>query len=287
MKTDANTSKSGSPEPWGKNVLVEFEEGIAWVTMNRPEKRNAINIELAREMVEVVNALEVDDRCSVLVLTGAGDSFSAGMDLKGYFQATDDVSYIERMRVYRTNGTWQWRQLLYYPKPTIAMVNGWCFGGAFTPVVACDLAIAAKEATFGLSEINWGIIPAGVVSKAVSVVMNHRAALYYVMTGEPFSGTKAASMGLVNEAVPRARLRERTRELARKLLEKNPTALRTAKVAFKLSAEMTWEQAAEYLSAKSDQAQFVDPERGRAQGMKQFLDDKTYRPGLAAYRRGG
>ena len=284
MTTTSKTA-GGAPEPWGKTVVVEFEAGIAWVTMNRPEKKNAINVEMAQEMAQVVDALEVDERCGVLVLTGAGDSFSAGMDLKGYFAATDGLSDIERMRVYRVNGTWQWRRLLYYPKPTIAMVNGWCFGGAFTPVIACDLASAAEEATFGLSEINWGTIPAGVVSKAVSVVMNQRAALYYVMTGENFSGAKAAGMGLVTEAVPRARLRERTRELAKTLLKKNPTALRTAKVAFKLSSEMTWEQAADYLTAKSDQMILLDPERGREQGMKQFLDDKTYRPGLGAYRR--
>ena len=278
-------TEGSAPEPWGKTVMVEFEDGVAWVTMSRPEKKNAINVEMAQEMAQVIDALEVDERCGVLVLTGAGDSFSAGMDLKGYFGATDGLSYVERMRIYRVNGTWQWRRLLYYPKPTIAMVNGWCFGGAFTPVIACDMAIAAEEATFGLSEINWGIIPAGVVSKAVSVVMNQRAALYYVMTGENFSGAKAATMGLVTEAVPRVRLRERTREVARTLLEKNPTALRTAKVAFKLSSEMTWEQAADYLTAKSDQMILVDPERGREQGMKQFLDDKTYRPGLGAYRR--
>ena len=268
------TKKSGSsPEPWGKNVLVEFEDGIAWVTMNRPEKRNAINVELAKEMVGVVDALEVDDRCGVMVLTGAGDAFSAGMDLKGYFQATDNLSDVERNRVYRINGTWQWRRLLHYPKPTIAMVNGWCFGGAVTPLCACDLAIAAEEATFGLSEINWGIIPAGIVSKAVAVLVRQREALYYVMTGETFNGTKAASMGLVNEAVPKARLRERTRELAKTLLGKNPHALRTAKSAFKTSSEMTWEQAADYLGAKSDQLQFIDPERGRVQGMKQFLEE--------------
>jgi trans-feruloyl-CoA hydratase/vanillin synthase len=283
--TTTTKTEGGAPEPWGKTVVVEFEDGIAWVTMNRPEKKNAINVEMAQEMAQVIDALEVDERCGVLVLTGAGDSFSAGMDLRGYFGATDALSDIERMRVYRVNGTWQWRRLLYYPKPTIAMVNGWCFGGAFTPVIACDLAIAAEEATFGLSEINWGIIPAGVVSKAVSVVMNQRAALYYVMTGENFSGAKAAGMGLVTEAVPRARLRERTRALAQTLLKKNPTALRTAKVAFKLSSEMTWEQAADYLTAKSDQMILLDPERGREQGMKQFLDDKSYRPGLGAYRR--
>jgi len=285
MTTKIKPSPGGAPEPWGNTVLVEFEDGIAWVTMNRPEKKNAISVELAQEMVEVVDALEVDDRCGVLVFTGAGESFSAGMDLKDYFRATDNAPELVRARAYRTNATWQWRRLLYYPKPTIAMVNGWCFGGAFTPVIACDLAIAAEEATFGLSEINWGIIPAGVVSKAVSVVMNQRDALYYVMTGETFDGVKAAAMGLVNEAVPRGKLRERTRSLARTLLEKNPTVLRQAKVAFKLAADMSWEQAADYLIAKSDQAQLVDPERGRDQGMKQFLDDKAYRPGLGAYRR--
>ena len=272
-------------EPWGENVLVEFEDGIAWVSMNRPAKKNAINVALAREMSAVVDALEVDDRCKVLVLTGSGDSFSAGMDLKDYFRATDKAPDIERHKTYRINGYWQWRRMLHYPKPTIAMVNGWCFGGAFTPVIACDLAIAAEEATFGLSEINWGIIPAGVVSKAVAVVMNQRDALYHIMTGETFDGIKAAKMGMVNEAVPRERLRQRVRELCHVLMKKNPTVLRHAKVAFKMSADMSWEQAADYLMAKSDQSQLVDPERGRDHGMKQFLDDKSYKPGLGAYKR--
>lgn len=277
--------RTRSSEPWGKSVLVEFQDGLAWVILNRPERRNAISAEMALEMNNVMDSLEVDKRCGVLVLTGAGDSFSAGMDLRDYFRATDRATPVERARVYRTNAIWQWRRLLHYSKPTIAMVNGWCFGGAFTPVVACDLAIAAKEATFGLSEINWGIIPAGVVCKAVSVVMNHRDALYHIMTGETFDGRKAAEMGLVNEAVAKSRLRKRTIQLARTLLEKNPTALRQAKIAFKFSADMSWEEAADYLMAKSDQAQFSDPERGREQGMKQFLDEKSYRPGLQNYRR--
>jgi len=286
MAKGRGRSSTKAQDTWGENVRVEFEDGIAWVSMHRPEKKNAISVALARDMVAALDALETDERCGVVVLTGSGDAFSAGMDLKDYFRATDNAPEIERMRAYRLNGTWQWRRLLYYPKPTIAMVNGWCFGGAFTPVVACDLAIAAKEAVFGLSEINWGIIPAGVVSKAISVVMRQRDALYHVMTGENFNGTKAAQMGFVNEAVPRAKLRARTRQLARKLLEKNPTVLRQAKVAFKLSSEMSWEQAADYLIAKSDQSQFLDPERGREKGMKQFLDEKSYRPGLGAYKRG-
>lgn len=280
----ANTETKPA-EPWGKNVLVEFEDGIAWVTMNRPDKKNAMSVDLAREMVQVMDVLEVDERCGVFVLTGAGDSWSAGMDLKDYFRATDNLPLLERARIYRINGTWQWRRMLHYAKPTVAMVNGWCFGGAFTPLVACDLAIAADEAKFGVSEINWGIIPAGVVSKALTAVMGERDAMYYTMTGELFDGKKAAQMRLVNESVPLAQLRERTRALAKTLLGKNPHVLRAAKHGVRFSEEMSWEAAAEYLSAKSDQTIFMDPERGRDQGMKQFLDDKSFRPGLGAYRR--
>lgn len=265
-------------------VLVDFEDGIAWVTLNRPEKRNAINPGIVYNMVRILEELESDDRCKVMVLTGAGEAFSAGMDLREYFRATDNDPK-ERTRLFRANGEWQWRQLRYYSKPTIAMVNGWCFGGAFTPLISCDLAIAAEDATFGLSEINWGIIPAGVVSRAVAQVVREREAMYYVMTGEKFDGKRAAEIGLVNEAVPRDQLRERTRQLAKVLMEKNPTVLRTAKIAHRVASELTWEQAADYLMAKVDQSTFQDPERGRDTAMKQFLDDKTFKPGLGGYQR--
>jgi feruloyl-CoA hydratase/lyase len=279
-------SDSSGPVPGGNEVLVEFDERIAWVSINRPHKRNAMSADLAYEMLEVLETLEVDERCGVLVLTGVGESFSAGMDLKDYFRATDKLSVIERQRIYRINSMWQWRFLAPYPKPTIAMVNGWCFGGAFTPLVSCDLAIAAEDAVFGLSEINWGIIPAGVVTKAVASVMNQRDALYYIMTGETFDGRRAKEMGLVNDAVPKEQLRERTRRLAQILLEKNPTVLRQAKLAYKQIREgMSWETAADYLAAKMDQTTVQDPERGREAGMKQFLDEKSFRPGLGAYRR--
>jgi len=273
--------------PGGNTVLVAFEDGIAWVTMNRPEKRNAVSPALAAEMLQVMNALELDPRCKVLVLTGAGDSFCAGMDLKEFFRETDPMSPPEREQIIRTNAQWQWRQLMVYPKPTIAMVNGWCFGGAFTPLVSCDLAIAAEEAKFGLSEINWGIIPAGVVTKALAQVVSQRDALYYIMTGETFDGRQAAAMRLVNEAVPLADLRARTKALAEVLMSKNPTVLRAAKVAYRRVRDMSYDDANDYLMSKNDQARLLDPERGREQGLTQFLDEKSYKPGLGGYRREG
>jgi feruloyl-CoA hydratase/lyase len=230
-----------NPVPGGKTVKVEFDAEIAWVILNRPEKRNAVNPTMNDEMLAILDALELDDRCGVLVLTGAGESFSAGMDLKEYFREVEHESALKQAQVRRAAYSWMWRRLIHYAKPTIAMVNGWCFGGAFTPLVACDLAIAADEAQFGLSEINWGIIPAGNVTRAVAQVMNHRDSLYYIMTGDTFDGKKAAEMGLVNKSVPRSQLRAETEALARKLLKKNPTVLRHAKIAFKMVRDLDWD----------------------------------------------
>ena len=275
-------------QPWGETVLVEFDEGIAWVTLNRPEKRNAMNPALNDEMVRVLDHLEGDDRCRVLVLTGAGEAFSAGMDLKEYFRDVDATgSAAVQAKVRRASAEWQWKRLSNWLKPTIAMVNGWCFGGAFTPLVACDLAFACETAQFGLSEVNWGIPPGGVVSRALAATVSRRDALYHIMTGEPFDGRTAAAMRLVNEAVPAEELRERTRAVAAKLAAGNPAVLHAAKVGYKIAAEMPWEQAEDYLYAKLEQSQFVDGAGARAKGMSQFLDDKTYRPGLAAFDPAG
>jgi trans-feruloyl-CoA hydratase/vanillin synthase len=275
---------TATAEPWGKNVLVDFDDGIAWVTLNRPEKRNAMSPALNQEMRATVEALATDDRCGVFVLTGAGESFTAGMDLKEYFRETDGAPDTVLLKVRRDAEEWQWRRLRDYPKPTIAMVNGWCFGGAFTPVCACDLAIAAEEAVFGLSEINWGILPAGNVTKGTIETIGYRNALYYTMTGENFDGGKAAAMGLVNEAVPREQLRERTRAVARTLLEKNQTVLRGAKLAMKRTRYMDWEVAADYLYAKMAEAMFLGGADNRQNAMKAFLDDKSFKPGVEHFK---
>jgi len=265
-------------------VRVEVADRIATVTFNRPQKRNAMNPALNVRMLEVLDEIEGHDDVGVLVLTGAGDSWSAGMDLKEYFRDNDDKGRSATLKARRQSGGW-WQRLMYFEKPTIAMVNGWCFGGAFTPLVACDLAIAANEAKFGLSEINWGILPGGNVTRAVAEVMRHRDALYYIMTGEVFDGRKAAEMGLVNEAVPLAELRARVDAIAKVLLDKNPITMKAAKDTFKRVRNMPWDASDDYIYAKLEQMLLLDKTNGREQGLKQFLDDKTYKPGLGAYKR--
>jgi len=266
-------------------VRVEVDEGIGWAILNRPEKRNAMSPTMNREMCEVLEALELDEAVKVLVLTGAGESWTAGMDLKEYFREVDQAPEIFQEKIRREASTWHWKLLRMYSKPTIAMVNGWCFGGGFSPLVACDLAIASETAVFGLSEINWGIPPGNLVSKALADTVGQRKALEYIMTGETFTGKQAAEMGLVNRAVPLEKLREETITLARKLAAKNPVVIRAAKHGFKRCRELTWEQSEDYLYAKLDQAQLRDREHGREKGLKQFLDEKSIKPGLENYRR--
>ncbi|HEY4855907.1 MAG TPA: p-hydroxycinnamoyl CoA hydratase/lyase [Xanthobacteraceae bacterium] len=271
----------------GKNyetVLIEKEDGITWLIMNRPEKRNAMSPQLHIEMDDALADLAVDPETQVLVLTGAGEAFCAGQDIRLYFRANDDAP-AARAKARHASNQWRWQRLSTFPQPTIAMVNGYCFGGGFTQVCACDLAVAADEALFGLSEVNWGILPGGIVSWNVAQTLNLRDGMYYALTGDTFDGKKAKEIGFVNFSFPKEKLREGTVKLARKLMEKSPAVLRYTKEALRAVRFMNEPQAADYLNAKSDALRFADKEDSRTQGMKQFLDDKSYRPGFGAFKR--
>ncbi len=265
-------------------VLVETIDRIAWVTLNRPERRNAMNPRLNAEMIEVLDAVAADDEAGVLVLTGAGPAFSAGMDLKEFFADLDHAHPSALDRARRDAFAWQYERLRFFPKPTIAMVNGWCLGGAFTPLISCDIAVAADDAVFGLSEVNWGILPGGVVTRDLADALTIREAMYRILTGRTFTGREAQAMGLVTLAVPAERLRAEVTAIAAELLTKNPAALRAAKQALRHCADMNWPQARDYLYAKYDQLRSTDPEHGRDRGLEQFLAGR-YKPGLTGYLR--
>ncbi|QUD88321.1 p-hydroxycinnamoyl CoA hydratase/lyase [Phenylobacterium montanum] len=262
-------------------ATYRIEDGIAWVSFNRPDKRNCMSPNLNRRMGEILDEIEFRDDFSVLVLKGEGSAWSAGMDLKEYFRETEAQGLGATRKAQRESYGW-WRRLRWYQKPTIAMVNGWCFGGGYGPLYACDLAIAADEAQFALSEINWGILPGGGATKVVVDLMPLRDAMYHAMTGELIGGQKAAEWRLVNESVPLARLEARVTELAKVLQGKNPVALKATKDAIRRVKEMTYDNAEDYLVRAQEAANSFDNE-GRKEGIKQFIDDKTYKPGLGAY----
>jgi feruloyl-CoA hydratase/lyase len=267
------------------NVKVRVQDGIAWAALNRPAKRNAMSPALHYDMDDALAKLEVDDEVKVVVVTGEGGNFSAGQDLKQFFRELERNPG-ERKKAQAAANRWRWERLYGYDKPTIAMVHGYCVGGAFMQLLGCDFAIAAENATFSLSEVNWGILPGALVSKVVADMVLPRHALYYACLGEPFDGKEAARIGMVNFAVPLEKLESATIELAQKLMKKSPAVLRATKQAIRHVRTMDFGQAYDYLAEKGKAIKTTDKEDSYNTGLRQFLDEKSYKPTFEPFKLG-
>ena len=268
-----------------ETLLVDVADSVATVTLNRPNKRNAMSPTVHREMTDALVRLREDDAVRCLVITGAGEYFCAGMDLKEFFIALKDRP-AEYEKVWRMAVEWRARTLRHYPKPTIAMINGLCFGGAFAIVEGCDLAIAGEDVTFGLSEINFKLFPGGPVSKSLANLLRPRDALWYGMTGRPFDGRAAEKIGLINLAVPQARLLAETMTVARELAAKDPHAMAATKEAYHLSLEMSWDAAMAYSFAKEQELITKQGDAFKTEGIGDFLKGK-FKPGLESHGANG
>ena len=266
-------------------MKVEVRDGIGWAVMNRPEKRNAMSPQLHYDMDDALARLETDPDARVIVVTGAGGNFSAGQDLKKFFRELENDPF-ERKKAQRHANSWRWQRLYNYDKPTVAMIHGYCVGGAFMQLLATDFAIAAKSATFSLSEVNWGILPGALVAKVVSDTVLPRHALYYACLGDPFDGDEAARIGMVNYAVPDDELEVETVKLAEKLMRKSPAVLRATKQAVRQVRTMDFDQAYDYLAAKGQSIKVGDAEDSYNTGLRQFLDEKSYKPTFEPFKLG-
>jgi trans-feruloyl-CoA hydratase/vanillin synthase len=265
-----------------ETVAVTVENRIAWVRYNRPDKRNCMSPKLNRQMTRVLADLEFREDVGVVVLTGEGTAFSAGMDLQEYFRENEAKGLWATRKSQREAYNW-WERLRWYEKPTIGMINGWCFGGAYGPLYAVDIAIASDDATFGLSEINWGILPGGGASKVAQELMPLRKAMYHAMMGENLTGRQAEAQGLVTESVPHDQLRARVLEIAEALLKKDANALRATKWAMRRMVEMTYDNAEDYLIRAQEALNGFGGLAARKEATKQFLDEKTFKPGLGTF----
>ncbi len=263
-------------------VAYTVKDGVAWVRFNRPDKRNCMSPSLNRQMLRVLNELEFRSDIGVLVLTGEGTSWSAGMDLKEYFRDSEALGEQGTRQSQREAFLW-WERLRWYKKVTIAMINGWCFGGAYAPLFACDLAYCSDDAQFGLSEVNWGILPGGGASKVAVELMNFRDAMHHALLGENLTGPQAREAGLVNASVPADQLEACVTEVTQKLLRKNWETLKATKDTIRRVREMTYDNALDYQLRAAESLAHMDKTGGRKEGMRQFLDEKTYKPGLGEY----
>jgi trans-feruloyl-CoA hydratase/vanillin synthase len=275
-------------EPPDTDVVEDFEtvrlnrtDDVATIWMNRPAKLNAMNPQLHRDMYEALQIVQTDRTSKVIVFRGAGKAFCAGNDLKEHFADNydDDVA---RDKIRFEANRWTDRLLRTITKPTVAMVHGYCFGGAFTLLASCDIVFAADDAQFGMSEVNWGAAPAGMVTKSAHDLLGERQGLYLALTGEKFGGQRAVSLGLATKSFPEAELEAELGKLVAQLAKLDEFAVRATKEAFKQIGDMSHETAFWWLMAKSNELRWRQERAGKQNGLNAFLSG-DYKPGETSY----
>ena len=257
------------------------EGPVAHLTLDRPEKRNAIVPAMADEAVEALRAVE--DEVRAVCIRGAGEAFCAGMDLKERFREPREEGPKAYAEAGRSTGRF-FRTIYEYRRPTVASIGGWTFGAGYCLQALCDNSVAAADATFGLSEINFGIFPGGGTMWAAVNTMDRNDALYYTSTGEPFDGATAAEIGAVREAVPADELDARTDEILASLVEKDPVAMQYNLSVLERVRYLSFAEALDYERGKSEEMKYYQGDEWVSAGIEGF-EAKEYRPGLEAYDR--
>jgi enoyl-CoA hydratase len=224
-----------------ETILVEREGRVAILTVNRPDKLNALNDQVRVDLLAALAKIENDEGLGVVVLTGAGEkSFIAGADI-GEFAGRTPFDQREAMRSPRIFDV-----MSSYPKPVIAMINGFCLGGGCELAASCDLRIASEKARFGQPEVNLGLIPGGGGTQRLPRLIGLGQAMRLVLTGEMIGAAEAKEIGLVEMVVPHEELRTRTLELAGRIGAKSPLTLRVAKEAVRASWKLPIEEGIAY-----------------------------------------
>ncbi|WP_347550081.1 enoyl-CoA hydratase-related protein [Pseudalkalibacillus hwajinpoensis] len=214
------------------NILVTSEDHIAFLSINRPEIRNALNKETLTEIKDTLEKLEKQDEVKCVVITGEGEkSFAAGAD----------ISQLEKKTMYDAfkSGSMQevYDYIEGYSKPTIAMVNGYALGGGCELAMACDIRIAASHAKFGLPELNLSIIPGAGGTQRLTRLVGRGKALEMILTGKIISSEEAVAIGLITESVEISLLKEKAVVVAKQIISKGPMAVMMAKLAVNMGAD--------------------------------------------------
>jgi len=249
-----------------QNILIETSDRISTLTINRPDKRNALNQATRDEILHAFDSLQSATDCRVLIVTGAGDkAFIAGADVSE-FDGRTALTQREAMKGLRV-----FTAVEEFPKPVIAMINGFCLGGGLEFALACDVRIAADTAKLGQPEINLGIIPGGGGTQRLTRLVGEGKSMELILTGDLIDATEAKAIGLVNDVVPASQLRERVRVLAARIAEKSPIALRMAKEAVKTAARMNLREG---LDRETDLFSLTFASEDKNEGVRAFLEKR-------------
>jgi enoyl-CoA hydratase len=249
-----------------ETILVDRRERVAIITINRPEKRNALNIQTRAEGAAVLDELRADDSVRVVIITGAGDkAFVAGADIAEFAQRTA----LNQREVMLERSLFN--AIDSFPKPIIAMVNGYCLGGGCEVALACDIRIASDHASFGQPEINLGIIPGGGGTQRLTRLVGEGKAMEMILSGEIIDAQAALAIGLVNQVVPADQLETKTMDIANRIAEKSPIALRLAKEAVKLASRSNLDEG---LRREVDLFALCFSSEDKDEGVKAFLEKR-------------
>ena len=250
----------------GDTVLVERQERVAILTINRPDKMNALSEQVRTDLLEALGRIEGDAGIGVVVLTGAGDkAFIAGADI-GEFAGRTPFDQRWAMRSPRIFDV-----MAGFPKPVIAMINGYCLGGGCELAMSCDLRVASDKASFGQPEINLGLIPGGGGTQRMARLAGVGQTLRLVLTGDRISAAEAKEIGLVELVFPHDELRAKTLELAGRMASKSPLTLKVAKEAVRAAERLPLEDGIAY---ERDLLCLCFSSADKEEGVRAFLEKR-------------
>ncbi len=249
-------------------IAIDIVDRLAWVTIQRPEKLNALNNEVLEELEQVFADLEQDDRVEAVIVTGSGEkAFVAGADI-AELKSLDTAS----ARVQALRGQAVFQRIESMPKPVIAAVNGFALGGGCELALACHIRIASENARFGLPEVSLGIIPGYGGTQRLPRLVGKGVALDLILSGEMLPAADALRAGLVSRVFPLAELKAGAEKLARTILSRGPLALRSALAAVHEGIEMPQEQGLQYEAALFG---LLAATRDMQEGMGAFLEKRA------------
>ncbi len=250
-----------------ETILLNIKKGVATVTLSRPQRLNALNRQMIRELDEALEEVAADASARVLVITGAGDrAFAAGADIQEFLEMTP-MAALDFSRA----GQRVFDKLEALPKPTIAAVNGFALGGGCELMMACDIAYAADIAKLGQPEITLGIIPGAGGTQRLTRLVGKQKAKELAMTGDMVSAEEAQRIGLVCKVVPAAELTAEVERLCEKIVGKSGIALRMAKESIEAASRMN--PTGLEIEAKSFSVCFTSEDH--VEGVKAFLEKRA------------